>query len=88
MLLANTLVAEHLKTYFPNTAMLRHHQPPDSVPMEKAAKILRTHGVNIDFTSAGSIHKSKALYCEKETSNTKHWDIIINNILAKPMVVS
>jgi len=88
MLLANTLVAEHLKTHFPTTAMLRNHRPPDSVVMEKSVKILKAHGINIDFTSAGSIHKSKALYCQKEPSEKQHRDLIINNILSKPMVVS
>lgn len=86
MLLANTLVAEHLKTHFPNTAMLRNHRPPDSSPMEKAAKVLKTYGIEIDYTSAGSIHKSKALYCNGGVSESR--DIVINNILAKPMVVS
>lgn len=87
MLLANTLVAEHLKTHFPNTAMLRNHAPPDSTPMEKAAKILKIHGIDIDFTSAGSIQKSKARYCQGEESDNRHIDVIINNILSKPMVV-
>lgn len=88
MLLANTLVAEHLKTHFPTVAILRNHRPPDSVPMEKAVKILKDHGINIDSTSAGSIHKSKALYCQNESSEKQHRDLIINNILSKPMVVS
>lgn len=88
MLLANTMVAEHLKTHFPTTAMLRNHQAPDVAPMEKAVKLLKTHDIDIDFTSAGSIHKSKAVYCQDENSKNSHWDIIINNILSKPMVVS
>lgn len=88
MLLANTLVAEHLKTYFSTTAMLRIHQPPDSILMEKAVKTLRVYGIDIDTTSAGSIHKSKAKYCQGEKSESYHKDIIINNILSKPMVVS
>lgn len=88
MLLANTLVAEHLKTHFPTTAMLRNHRMPDSAPMEKAIKTLKTYGIDIDPTSAGSIHKSKALFCKGEESELNHWDIIINNILSKPMVVS
>lgn len=87
MLLANTLVAEHLKTHFPTTAMLRNHAPPDPAPMEKAAKFLKAHGIEIDFTSAGSIQKSKALYCQSEESDHRHFDVIINNILSKPMVV-
>ncbi|KAL4084635.1 hypothetical protein QTP88_027564 [Uroleucon formosanum] len=86
MLLANTMVAEHLKTHFPTTAMLRNHQAPDVAPMEKAVKLLKTHDIDIDFTSAGSIQKSKAVYCQDENSKNSHWDIIINNILSKPMV--
>lgn len=86
MLLANTLVAEHLKTHFPNTAMLRNHRPPDSSPMEKVAKMLNTYNIKIDYTSAGSIQKSKALYCDTEVSECRN--IVINNILSKPMVVS
>lgn len=86
MLLANTMVAEHLKTHFPTTAMLRNHHRPDAAPMEKAVKLLKAHGIDIDFTSAGSIHKSKAAYCKGENSENPHWDIIINNILSKPMV--
>lgn len=88
MLLANTMVAKHLKDYFPTTAMLRNHAAPDHTPMEKAVKLLKVHGIDIDFTSAGSIHKSKAIYCQGENSDIQHWDIIINNILSKPMVVS
>jgi len=88
MLLANTMVAEHLKTHFPKTAMLRNHQAPDVTPMEKAVKLLKVHGIDIDVTSAGSIHKSKAAYCQGENSENPHWDIIISNILSKPMVVS
>lgn len=86
MLLANTLVAEHLKMHFPTTALLRNHQPPDPINMEKAVKTLKAYGIDIDTTSAGSIHKSKAIYCDK--SNNRHHEIIINNILSKPMVVS
>ncbi|XP_001942877.1 DIS3-like exonuclease 2 [Acyrthosiphon pisum] len=86
MLLANTMVAEHLKTHFPTTAMLRNHHAPDVAPMEKVVKLLKTHDIDIDFTSAGSIHKSKAVYCQGENSKNSHWDIIINNILSKPMV--
>jgi len=85
MLLANTLVAEHLKTHFPTTAMLRNHQPPDSKAMEKAAKVLKAYDINIDYTSAVSIHRSKVLYCQGEKSD---FNLIINNILSKPMVVS
>lgn len=88
MLLANTLVAEHLKTHFPTTAMLRNHRPPDSTPMEKAVRMLKAYGIDIDFTSAGSIHKSKTLFSKSKTSDEYHWDITINNILSKPMVVS
>jgi len=88
MLLANTIVAEHLKTHFPSTAMLRNHQPPESSPMEKAAKILKAYGINIDFSSAGSIHKSKIHYSQGKHSDNHHWDIVVNNILSKPMVVS
>lgn len=88
MLLANTLVAEHLKTHFPTTAMLRNHAPPDFTPMEKAVKILKAYDIDIDFTSAGSIHKSKAQFCQGENPDNFHYDIIINNILSKPMVVS
>lgn len=88
MLLANTLVAEHLKTHFPTTAMLRNHRPPDSTSVEKTVKALKVYGIDIDFTSAGSIQKTKALYCKGENSENSHRDIIINNILSKPMVVS
>lgn len=88
MLLANTLVAEHLKTHFPSTAMLRNHQPPDVTAMEKGIKTLMAYGIEIDVSSAGSIHKSKALYCQNENFENLHKDIIINNILSKPMVVS
>ncbi|VVC37803.1 Hypothetical protein CINCED_3A015729 [Cinara cedri] len=86
MLLANTLVAEHLKTHFPTTAMLRNHQSPDHVNMEKAIKTLKAYGIEIDGSSAGSIHKSKVLYCQDEKSENFHRDIIINNILSKPMI--
>lgn len=88
MLLANTMVAEHLRIHFPTTAMLRNHHRPDAAPMDKAVKLLKAHGIDIDFTSAGSIHKSKAAYCKGENSENPHWDIIISNILSKPMVVS
>lgn len=88
MLLANTIVAEHLKTHFPTTAMLRNHQPPDSTPMERAAKVLKAYGINIDFSSAGSIHKSMIHYSQLKHSDNHHWDIVVNNILSKPMVVS
>ncbi|XP_025193320.1 DIS3-like exonuclease 2 [Melanaphis sacchari] len=86
MLLANTMVAEHLKTHYPTTAMLRNHQAPDAAAMEKAVKLLKVHNIDIDYTSAGSIHKSKAAYCQGENSENPHWDIIISNILSKPMV--
>lgn len=88
MLLANILVAQHLKTHFPTTAMLRNHRPPDLTPMEKAVKLLKAYDIDIDFTSAGSIHKSKILISKNKNSDEHHWDIIINNILSKPMVVS
>lgn len=84
MLLANSLVAEHLKTHFPTTAMLRNHLAPDITAMEKAIKTLSAYGIKIDASSAGTIHKSKALYYRGEND---HRDIIINNILSKPMVV-
>lgn len=88
MLLANILVADHLRTVFPKTAMLRKHQPPDSVQIEKIAKSLKHYGINIDFTSAGSIEKSKALYTEGGKPEDYLRKIVMNNILSKPMVVS
>lgn len=88
MLLANTLVADHLKTVFPKTALLRNHQPPESVQAERTAKLLKSYGINIDFTSAGTIQKSKALYDQGENAEDYLKSIIINNILSKPMVVS
>jgi exoribonuclease R len=88
MLLANMLVADHLRTVFPKTALLRNHQPPDSVQIEKIAKSLKVYDINIDFTSAGSIQKSKALYTQGGKPDDFLRDIIINNILSKPMVVS
>ncbi|XP_025424900.1 DIS3-like exonuclease 2 isoform X2 [Sipha flava] len=86
MLLANMLVADHLRTVFPKTALLRNHQPPDSVQIEKIAKSLKVYDINIDFTSAGSIQKSKALYTQGGKPDDFLRDIIINNILSKPMV--
>lgn len=88
MLLANTLVAEHLKTHFPSTALLRNHRPPDAGLMERSVKTLKLYGIDIDPSSAGSIHKSKAVYCQDDVLENRYRDIIINNILSKPMVVS
>lgn len=88
MLLANTMVADHLRTLFPKTALLRNHQPPDKVQAERIAKSLRACGINIDFTSAASIQKSKARYTQGRKPEDYARDIIINNILSKPMLVS
>ncbi|XP_050432140.1 DIS3-like exonuclease 2 isoform X2 [Adelges cooleyi] len=84
MLLANTLVAEHLNKHFPTTALLRQHLAPEATSLEKLVKVLKIYGIDIDTASAGSIHKSIVSCCQNE--NWSKCEIVINNLLSKPMV--
>lgn len=86
MLLANTLVAEHLNKHFPRTALLRSHQPPDTALIEKISRMLKNYDIEIETTSAGSIHKSMVSYYKNEKCLDK--DIVVSNLMSRPMVVS
>lgn len=58
MLLANMATATHIYEKFPELALLRRHPPPKAKMVMELQALCSQLGLNIDFTSAGSIHVS------------------------------
>lgn len=58
MLLANMTVAKHIYEKFPDTALLRHHNPPKEINITRTFNSLRNFGINLNTNSAGELQAS------------------------------
>lgn len=58
MLLANMAVAHQIYRSFPEQALLRRHPPPQTKLLKDLMEFCNQVGLNIDFSSAGSLHVS------------------------------
>lgn len=58
MLLANMAVAHRIYRSFPEQALLRRHPPPQTKLLKDLMEFCNQVGLDIDFSSAGSLHVS------------------------------
>lgn len=87
MLLANITVAEKLIEQYPNIAFLRSHSPPVVFALQKLQKNLENYNLYLDITNAGSINNF-LLKCSGSDTKSVARMLVLNNLLAKPMMVS
>ncbi|XP_038134792.1 DIS3-like exonuclease 2 isoform X1 [Cyprinodon tularosa] len=84
MLLANIASATHIYGMFPDLALLRRHPPPKEKMVKELEVLCRKLGLNIDFSSAGSIHKSlSTVYGNDEYSAYRKE--VLTNMCSRPM---
>uniref|UniRef100_A0A3P9N1Q2 DIS3-like exonuclease 2 n=1 Tax=Poecilia reticulata TaxID=8081 RepID=A0A3P9N1Q2_POERE len=84
MLLANMAAATHIYRTFPTLALLRRHPPPKAKLVKELEVLCNQLGLNMDFTSAGTIHKSLcAIYGDDEYSVYRRQ--VLNNMCSRPM---
>ncbi|KPI97407.1 DIS3-like exonuclease 2 [Papilio xuthus] len=84
MLLANMTVAKRIYDDYPNLAFLRCHPPPSGYMLQQLAKSLKPMGIDLDVTSAGSLHKSLLQYIEPSVAD-RGKAMVLNMLCAKPM---
>jgi protein SSD1 len=58
MLLANMAVAKKISSSYPEAALLRRHPPPLMKTLDATAEMLAKEGIELDMTTAGSLHAS------------------------------
>ncbi|XP_060098808.1 LOW QUALITY PROTEIN: DIS3-like exonuclease 2 [Heteronotia binoei] len=84
MLLANMAVAHHIYRSFPAQSLLRRHPRPQTKIMNDLAEFCSQMGLEIDFSSAGALHKSltetfgTGKYAEAKKS-------VLTNMFSRPM---
>ncbi|XP_077204215.1 DIS3-like exonuclease 2 isoform X1 [Paroedura picta] len=84
MLLANMAVAHQIYRSFPEKALLRRHPPPLTKIMNDLSEFCSQMGLEIDFSSAGALHKSltetfgTGKYAEARKS-------VLTNMFSRPM---
>ncbi|XP_062438938.1 DIS3-like exonuclease 2 isoform X2 [Rhea pennata] len=84
MLLANMAVAHQIYRSFPEQALLRRHPPPQSKLLNDLVEFCDQVGLDIDFSSAGALHKSL-----NETFGTDRYSAarkeVLTNMFSRPM---
>ncbi|KAM4727679.1 DIS3-like exonuclease 2 [Anableps anableps] len=84
MLLANMATATHIYRKFPELALLRRHPPPKAKMVKELEVLCNQLGLNIDFSSAGTIQKSLcAVYGDDDCSVYRKQ--VLNNMCSRPM---
>ncbi|KAM9127654.1 DIS3-like exonuclease 2 isoform 2-T4 [Pangshura tecta] len=84
MLLANMAVAHQIYRSFPQQALLRRHPPPQTKMLNDLMEFCDQMGLEIDFSSAGTLHKSlhemfgADSYAEARTE-------VLTNMFSRPM---
>ncbi|XP_045814162.1 DIS3-like exonuclease 2 isoform X1 [Trifolium pratense] len=58
MLLANTTAAEVICKAYPDVALLRRHPEPNMQKLRECTAFCQKHGLNLDTSSSGHIHRS------------------------------
>ncbi|XP_029471341.1 DIS3-like exonuclease 2 isoform X2 [Rhinatrema bivittatum] len=84
MLLANMAVAHKIYRSFRGQALLRRHPPPQSKMLEDLIEFCEQMGLNIDFSNAGTLHKSlnEAIGTDKYAAARKE---VVTNMCSRPM---
>ncbi|KAM4772317.1 DIS3-like exonuclease 2 isoform 2-T2 [Rhinophrynus dorsalis] len=84
MLLANMAVAHHIYQRFPGEALLRRHPPPQTKMLNDLIEFCDQLGLNLDFTSSGSLHKSlnEQFGTDEYSSSRKE---VLTNMCSRPM---
>ncbi|KAL8188211.1 UNVERIFIED_CONTAM: DIS3-like exonuclease 2 [Gekko kuhli] len=84
MLLANMAVAHQIYRSFPGRALLRRHPPPLTKIMNDLSEFCSQMGLEIDFSSAGALHKSlsETFGTGKYTEAKKS---VLTNMFSRPM---
>nr|XP_033814118.1 DIS3-like exonuclease 2 [Geotrypetes seraphini] len=84
MLLANMAVAHKIYRSFQGQALLRRHPPPQTKMLEDLMAFCVQMGLNIDFRSAGALHKSlnEAIGTDEYASARKE---VMTNMCSRPM---
>ncbi|XP_034159362.2 DIS3-like exonuclease 2 [Pangasianodon hypophthalmus] len=84
MLLANMAVAHHIYRSNPELALLRRHAAPQSRLMEALQELCDHIGLNIDMSSAGSLHRSleEAVGDDEYSAARKS---VLTHLCARPM---
>ncbi|XP_030044376.1 DIS3-like exonuclease 2, partial [Microcaecilia unicolor] len=84
MLLANMAVAHKIYRSFQGQALLRCHPPPKIKMLEDLMEFCEQMGLNIDFSSAGDLHKSlnEAVGTDKYAVARKE---VLTNMCSRPM---
>lgn len=58
MLLANIATAHHIRSRYPELALLRRHPPPKAKMVDELQELCDQLGIHIDLSSAGALHVS------------------------------
>ncbi|KAM6304821.1 DIS3-like exonuclease 2 [Aegotheles albertisi] len=84
MLLANMAVAHQIYRSFPEQALLRRHPPPQTKLLKDLMEFCNQVGLNIDFSSAGTLHKSlnETFGADKYSEARKE---VLTNMFSRPM---
>ncbi|XP_061204731.1 DIS3-like exonuclease 2 isoform X2 [Neopsephotus bourkii] len=84
MLLANMAVAHQIYRSFPDQALLRRHPPPQTKLLNDLMEFCNQVGLNIDFSSAGTLHKSlnETFGADKYSEARKE---VLTNMFSRPM---
>ncbi|XP_063195958.1 DIS3-like exonuclease 2 isoform X2 [Chroicocephalus ridibundus] len=84
MLLANMAVAHRIYRSFPEQALLRRHPPPQTKLLKDLMEFCNQVGLDIDFSSAGSLHKSlnETFGADKYSEARKE---VLTNMFSRPM---
>uniref|UniRef100_A0A674C9M8 DIS3 like 3'-5' exoribonuclease 2 n=1 Tax=Salmo trutta TaxID=8032 RepID=A0A674C9M8_SALTR len=84
MLLANMATAHQIYRSFPNKALLRRHPPPQTKMVDDLQEFCDQMGLNIDFSTAGTLHKSlnETLGDDEYTSARKE---VLTHMCSRPM---
>jgi len=84
MLLANTTAAEILCRAYPDVALLRRHPEPSMRKLKEFTAFCQKHGLNLDTSSSGHIHRFLEQMKEKLKDDPVLYDILIS-YASKPM---
>lgn len=84
MLLANMAVAHSINKSFPEQALLRRHPPPQTKMLDDLIKLCEQLGLQLDFTSAGTLHTSlnQTLGIDQYSAARKE---VLTHMCARPM---
>uniref|UniRef100_W5MBL1 DIS3-like exonuclease 2 n=1 Tax=Lepisosteus oculatus TaxID=7918 RepID=W5MBL1_LEPOC len=84
MLLANMAMAHQIYRTFPEQALLRRHPQPQTKMVDDLKELCDQMGVNLDFTSAGALHRSlnETLGKDQYSSAKKE---VLTHMCSRPM---